>query len=239
MKGLRRRQDAPPPVANGSRRKHHWLRWTVLALVVLVAVGAVGLSVELQPSPPPLALPAAAPRPPLGPLDGTWTVGSGSVAGFRLQESILGLSNAVVGRTDAVSGDVVVSGNRVTRATFRINLATVKVGAKTAPQLARSLDTERYPSATFTLSRPMALSPAFLAGATINVISTGQLAMRGTSHLVTFHLAARRDGTGLQAAGSMPVAFSGWAITGPKGYGFFGSLANHGVAEFLLVLHRQ
>jgi len=223
VKGLRRRQDAPPPVANGSRRKHHWLRWTVLALVVLVAVGAVGLSVELQPSPPPLALPAAAPRPPLGPLDGTWTVGSGSVAGFRLQESILGLSNAVVGRTDAVSGDVVVSGNRVTRATFRINLATVKVGAKTAPQLARSLDTERYPSATFTLSRPMALSPAFLAGATINVISTGQLA----------------DGTGLQAAGSMPVAFSGWAITGPKGYGFFGSLANHGVAEFLLVLHRQ
>jgi hypothetical protein len=46
------------------------------------------------------------------------------------------------------------------------------------------------------------------------------------------------DGTALQVAGSIPVTFSTWDITGPSGYGFLASLANHGVAEFLLILHR-
>ena len=42
----------------------------------------------------------------------------------------------------------------------------------------------------------------------------------------------------LQAAGSIPVAFSAWGIKGPGGLAFIGSLAGHGVAEFLIVLHR-
>jgi hypothetical protein len=36
-----------------------------------------------------------------------------------------------------------------------------------------------------------------------------------------------------------PFAFSDWAIKEPGGFGFLGSLANHGVAEFLLVLNRH
>ena len=56
---------------------------------------------------------------------------------------------------------------------------------------------------------------------------------------MTVTISGRRNGSALQVAGSIPIAFSDWGITGPKGYGFFGSLANHGVAEFLLVLHRH
>lgn len=40
-------------------------------------------------------------------------------------------------------------------------------------------------------------------------------------------------------AGSIPILFSGWAIRGPAGYGIFGSLARHGVAEFLVVLRHR
>jgi hypothetical protein len=43
----------------------------------------------------------------------------------------------------------------------------------------------------------------------------------------------------VQLAGSIPVAFRGWAIRGPKGYGLLGSLADHGIAEFLLILRHQ
>jgi hypothetical protein len=39
--------------------------------------------------------------------------------------------------------------------------------------------------------------------------------------------------------GTIRVAFTAWEIRGPAGYGFFGSLADHGVAEFLLTLHRM
>lgn len=49
----------------------------------------------------------------------------------------------------------------------------------------------------------------------------------------------RRDGAALQVAGSIPVGFAEWGIQGPGGLGFFGSLADHGSAEFLLTLHWQ
>jgi pyruvate ferredoxin oxidoreductase beta subunit len=42
-----------------------------------------------------------------------------------------------------------------------------------------------------------------------------------------------------RAAGSIPVVFSGWVIDVPAGFGLLGSLADHGIAEFVLVLNRQ
>jgi len=52
-------------------------------------------------------------------------------------------------------------------------------------------------------------------------------------------LSARRDGAAIEAAGSLPVAFSDFRIAGPRGYGFLGSLASNGTAEFLLILRPQ
>ena len=154
------------------------------------------------------------------------------MAGFRLQESALGISNDVVGRTTGVTGMIVISGDRVTMATFRIDLATVKIDGKPQAQFAKSLGTRDYPSAAFTLARPVAVSPAFISGATITVTAIGHLVMHGSSHPVTVTISGRRDGSSLQAAGSIPVAFSHWGIKGPTGHGLFGSLASHGVAGF-------
>jgi len=161
-----------------------------------------------------------------------------STAGFRVRENALGFSNAVVGRTDGVTGTLVISGDRVTRAAFRIDLATVKVNGKAQPQFAKSLGTRGDPVATFTLLRPVTLGPAFAGGSVVTVTAAGRLTMHRASREVTVTLSGRRDGTALQAAGHIPVAFSRWGIQGPQGFGFLGSLANRGVAEFLLVLHR-
>jgi hypothetical protein len=49
----------------------------------------------------------------------------------------------------------------------------------------------------------------------------------------------RRDGPVLEAAGSIPITFPTWGITQPGGFGILGSLADHGAAEFLLILHRR
>jgi hypothetical protein len=56
---------------------------------------------------------------------------------------------------------------------------------------------------------------------------------------VTVTLSARRDGAAIEAAGSLPVTFSDFRIAGPRGYGFLGSLASNGTAEFLLILRPQ
>ena len=220
-----------------SRRRHRW-RWIlggVLALVVL-AVAATGAVVTLTPGPAPLALPkdAAAPS---GPLDGTWRVAAGSVAGFRVRETVIGFSNDVTGRTGDVTGTAVMAGAAVSSATFRVSLAAITVAGKTRqPQLVKSLGVTAHPYATITLTRPVPLPAAFSAGAVVTRTAAAALTLNGTTRPVTVTLSARRDGTAIEAAGSLPVAFSGFGITGPGGYGFLGSLASDGTAEFLLIL---
>jgi polyisoprenoid-binding protein YceI len=231
----------PDPAAGPARSagRRRWWRWivcgavTLAALVVLAAV----LFVKLNPAPSPLALRGTAAAP-AGPLDGTWVVAPGSVAGFRVQESVLGMTNDVVGRTGDVTGTIVITDGRVVAATLRIGLAAMKVGGKTQRQFAESLDTSQHPVAAFSLAQPVMLGPAFAAGAAAAVTARGRLTMHGISNLVSFTVTGRRDGSLLQAAGSVPVTFSAWGIRAPAGYSFLGSLADHGVAEFLIVLRR-
>lgn len=108
---------------------------------------------------------------------------------------------------------ITVASSQVARATFRVDLTTIKVGGKSQPQFARSLDTQDHPNATFTLTEPVTLSHAFTSGSAITTTATGQLTMRAASHLVTFTISARHDGALVQAAGSIPIAFSRRAST--------------------------
>lgn len=223
-----------------SSRKRHPLRWILAGIPALVALAAVAVVIVIkQPAPPPLTLPSVAVSAPSGPVSGTWQVASGSVAGFRVAESAFGISNDVVGRTTAVTGTIIVSGGQVTHATFRIALAGLRVGGKTEPQLASSLDTRKYSAGTFALAHPVLLAPVFASGATIRITAAGELAMNGVAHDVQVTISARRDGPALQAAGSIPVLFPEWGIKRPAGFGVFGSLAGHGTAEFLLILRRR
>lgn len=235
-------RDRPvgPPQARPAR-KRRWLRWVLAAVAAVVAliVLAVAAWIKLQHAPAPLTLPDAAVPAPAGPVDGTWQVAAGSIAGFRVQERALGFSNDAVGRTRAITGTIIVSAGQVTSARLRVDLTAIRVNGKVQPQFTDSLGVRRYPAATFTLTRPVPLSRPFTAGAIFTVTAAGRLAMHGTAKPVTVTIRARRDGTAVQLAGSIPVAFPGWAIKGPGGYGFLGSLADHGLAEFLLILHRQ
>jgi len=225
-----------------SRERPRRPRWPWIAVgagvLIIVLIGAATWVLTGQQAPAPLTLPQGAAATPSGPADGTWGVARGSVAGFRVSEDALGFRNDVVGRTRAVTGTIVIAGDTVTAARFRIRLTAVTVSGKHQPQLATSLGTGRHPDATFTLTRPAALRPAFAAGALVTVRVTGTLAMNGVLRPVTFAIAGRRDGAALQVAGSIPVAFSGWHITGPGAAGLLGSLADHGVAEFRLTLDR-
>lgn len=217
-----------------------WARRILLGVAALMALVVLGswAFIKFQPSPAPLALPTTPGRAPAGPLDGTWAVSAGSVAGFRVPETAFGMSNDTTGRTSAVRGTLVVSGGRVTSATFRVDLTAIKVNGKTQPQVARSLATRRFPTATFTLARPVSLGSSLASGGTVRVMAAGRLSLNGVARAVTVTVSGRRDGTVLQVAGSIPVTFSAWGIKGPGGFGFVGSLADHGVAEFLLTLRQ-
>ena len=230
-----------PSTPERPRCKRRWLRWTIsgTAVLVVLIVGLVAVAIKLQPVPATLTLPANAAAP-AGPVDGAYQAASGSVAGFRIQQTVLGLTSDVVGRTTDITCTVTIVGGEVTIAGLRVGLLAVTSGeAKPAPQFGISLDTQRYPDATVSLTQPVALDAAFTSGATVAVNAAGTLALHGVTRTVATALSIRRDGAGIDVAGSVPVAFADYGIAEPKGYGGLGSLADHGVAEFLLVLHRS
>jgi polyisoprenoid-binding protein YceI len=233
-------QPPVPSAPERPRRKRRWLRWTIAgtATLVVLTVGLVAVAIKLQPVPAPLALPANAAAP-VGPVDGAYQPAGGSVAGFRIQQTVLGLASDVVGRTTDIAGTATIAGGQVTTADLRVGLLALTSGdAKPAPQFGISLDTQRYPDATISLARPVTLDAAFASGTTLTVNAAGTLTLHGVTRTVTVPLSVRRHGTSIDVAGSVPVAFADYGITGPTGYGGLGSLADHGVAEFLLVLHR-
>ncbi len=221
-------------------RRRRWPRRLLLGATALLAliVLATWAFIRFQPTQPPLALPGTAAQAPAGRLAGSWTVSSGT-AGFRVAETALGMSNDTVGRTGDVGGSLVVSGRRVTSATFRIDLAGVKLNGKTQPQFATSLHAGQFPVATFTLASPATFGSALALGGSVRVTAAGRLTLNGVTRPVTVTVSGRRDGASLEVAGSIPVAFSRWDIKGPGGLGFLGSLADRGVAEFLLTLHQR
>lgn len=230
----------PSDTPDRPRRKRRWLRWIFAgtAVFVVLAVALVAVAIKLQPAPPRLALPMN-PAAPLGPVNGTYQATSGSVAGFRIQQRVIGLTSDVVGRTEDVTGTVTIADGQATAAALRIGLRALTSGpGKAAPQFGISLDTQHYPDATISLAQPVALDATFSSGATISVNATGKLTLHGVTRSVTVALLVRRDAADINVAGSFPVAFVEYGISGPHGYGALGSLADHGTAEFLLVLRR-
>ncbi len=226
----------PAPARRRRRPRRRWVV-AIVAVLLVVVVGAL-VAAGTASGPPPLALPSTAAAAPVGPLDGRWTVATGSVAGFRIEQTFLGMHADVVGRSGVVTGTATVVSGQVTAASFTVDLGTLIVNGKPPPQLAISLDTGAYPLATIELTPPLVLGPALASGGPASMTAKGKLTMNGVTKPVTIALSVRRDGTAVQAVGSIPVAFTDWNVQGPAGYGFFGSLADHGIAEFLLVLQQ-
>src|SRR5271165_5662603 len=101
-------------------RRRRRLLWVVAGVVVVVAIGAVaGPYIYIHfiegPAPAKLQLPATsettstsaqpgAPTSAASEISGAWNVGPGSVAGYRVQEVLVGQSATAVGRTSKIWG---------------------------------------------------------------------------------------------------------------------------------------
>jgi polyisoprenoid-binding protein YceI len=231
-------QQAPTRnLPSTSSRQRHWWRW-ILASVVVLGIAIVLLLVQSLAGPtiPALTLPqlnATAAVATSAPIDGTWTVGKGSSAGYRVPEAFLWQHGTLVARTSAVTGTFVVARAEVSSAALSVDLRTVKASGKTPSGLAGILDTAAHPDAVFTLTKPIVLDSEPGINKTFTANATGSLAMHGTTRLVTFVVTARDSGSELEATGSIPIRFSEWNIKAPF------AIQRQGIAEFLLVMHHQ
>jgi len=236
-------------------RPRHWVRWLLVTVAVLAVLAVAGPFVyirffngstptELSLSPTRTPASAASSSPPAstagaGPVAGTWAVGPGSVAGYRVNEVLLGQSATAVGRTTSVTGHLTIQGRTVTAGTFSVPMATVHSdkSQRDAQFDGRIMDVAQYPTGTFTLTAPIGLAPLPAGGVIRGYTAHGNLTLHGTTRAVTFTLTAERKGAQIEVAGHIPVLFADYNIQNPSFAGFV-TTQDHGLLEFLLVLSK-
>jgi polyisoprenoid-binding protein YceI len=234
-----------------SSRGSRW-RWTVAGVVAVAVLAVAGPFVYINfiksDAPAPLTAATTAPTTPAttqagqsasdGSIAGTYSVTSGSQAGYRVKEVLFGQDAEAVGRTSAVTGPIPIDGTRVTAGDFSVDLTTVQSDESRRDNQfqGRIMDTATYPTATFKLAQPIELSSLPADGATISAKAQGQLTLHGTTRQVTVDVSAQRSAGSIRLSGQIPVTFADWNIPNPS----FGpaSTEDHGLIEFLLVLAR-
>jgi polyisoprenoid-binding protein YceI len=170
---------------------------------------------------------------------GSWTVASGSVAGYRVREQLASLSapSDAVGRTSSISGSVTITQSG-TAYTVSATSITVNVNTLTSDRSMRDqrihqmgLESDRYPTATFVLTTPIDLPAGATTGQVVNVSAIGQLTIHGVTRTVTIPIQARLTGTQIEIAGSITFPFSEFGMT-PPSIGGFVTVQDNATMEF-------
>ena len=235
-------------------RPRHWLRWLLIAIAGLVVLAAAGPFVYIHffnSTPAALSLSpgnttstqastGGSTSTSTGPVAGRWTVGSGSIVGYRVNEVLLGQSATAVGRTSDVTGHLTIAGSTVSAAAFSVPMATVHSdkSQRDAQFDGRIMDVSQYPTATFTLTSPIDLAPLPASGVIKDYTAHGRLTLHGTTRTVAFTLTAERKGSQIEVSGDIPVLFSDYDIANPSFAGFV-TTQDHGLLEFLLVFGKN
>jgi polyisoprenoid-binding protein YceI len=178
-------------------------------------------------------------------LAGRWVLAAGSQAGYRVREQLafLPAQSDAVGRTSSITGEATLErsggGVTITSASFKAAVNTLKSDRSMRDEKIHSigLESDRYPTATFTLSTPLTLPSSALSGRVAHLSATGILNIHGTSRREAIPLEVTLSGSTLQAAGSVRFPWSDFGMTAPS-IGGFVTVTDKAAMEFDLRLQR-
>src|SRR4051794_4747190 len=156
------------------------------AALVLVAGAAAGWWLFLRDDTPAKAtlVDRKVVESPTGKLDGSWTVQPGEdvFAGYRITEDFGAIHNTAVARTGAVDAHITVEGTEVTEVAATVNMASLKsqdtqlpVGNRDTAMRTTGLETNTYPTATFTTTKPIELHQLPKPGTELAFNAVGKL----------------------------------------------------------------
>jgi polyisoprenoid-binding protein YceI len=169
-------------------------------------------------------------------------VASDSVAGYRVREQLANLpaESDAVGRTNQISGSITVegSGDSATLSAGTLTVDTTSIASDKQMRDNRlrreGLQTDSFPTATFTLTAPVEVPAEALAGTASDVTLTGDLTLHGVTKSVSIPAKARLVDGVISVAGSLTFPLSDYSITAPNIGGFIVSIADTGTLEFLV-----
>jgi polyisoprenoid-binding protein YceI len=215
-----------------------------LAFTVVLGLLAGGgwLLLAGRDSPPAARLAPGSGAGGVGRPDGDWVVArtDDGFVGYRIRERLGAISapNDVVGRSHNVTGTVVITGSTLTAAQVTVDMTTLRTDMEPRDGRMREdgLETLRFPTANFRLTRPVALGDVS-GGRVVSLRLPGELTLHGVTRQVTFPLQARWDGATIQVAGSMPLRRADYALQVPSLVGF--RIQDQGAVELELTLVRK
>jgi polyisoprenoid-binding protein YceI len=225
------------------------VKWVVLALVALVAVGVAGWYFFLKTDPEPRAAiketpTVSAPSGTTVTPDGTWTVKPGNAdnfVGYRVTEKLFAnvTESTATGRTDNVTGTMSIAGTTVSDITVTADLRDLASDSDFRDGRIRSegLESNQFPEAKFVLTNPITLPAAPAIGQTITVEATGDFTLHGVTKRVTVSLEGRWDGEEVQVVGHVPIVFGDYGITAPTAP-VVASVDDHGEMELQLFFQK-
>ncbi|HTG46640.1 MAG TPA: YceI family protein [Actinomycetota bacterium] len=224
-----------------------------VAVVVVAAIGGFLLWRVFGGSAPPpvslssLDLPSVAASSGGSPasLDGTWTIntsttlsdGSGTFAGYRIDEQLANVgANTAVGRTSQVSGSMTIDGTKITALNVSVDMTGLESDdSRRDNQLReRGLETDRFPTATFELTKPIDVGSTPKQGQQVRLEATGTFTLHGVTKPVTVPITAVWSGDLVAATASFDVALADYGIDPPTGF-FVLSIADSGTVEMRLL----
>jgi polyisoprenoid-binding protein YceI len=225
----------------------------IVAGVIVIALGVVGgpwvyINLIKDDAPDALTLEASSTTvavatditeaPSTSDIEGEWVATSESVVGYRVKEILFGQSTEGVGRTNAVTGSLVIADSTVTSATFSVDMGTLTSDSDRRDRQVsgRILDVASFPTATFELTEPIVLTPAALDGAELSVTAAGTLTLRGVTKQVSIPLVAKLVDGKVSVNGSLEIVFAEWSIPDPSISAIV--VEDRGLLEFLIVFGR-
>jgi polyisoprenoid-binding protein YceI len=184
-------------------------------------------------------------------VEGSWTVdtetgefdfetATGSFAGFRITEELASIgATEAVGRTGDVTGSMTIQGTTVSDATFEIDMTTITTNeSRRDDKVQSALETDQFPTATFTLTEPIDLGADAADGEAVTVDAVGDLTIHGQTQQVSFPLEAQLvDGT-VVVVGSLDVTFADYGVEVPTAPVVV-SVEDHGPIELQLLFTRS
>jgi polyisoprenoid-binding protein YceI len=224
-----------------------------MLLAVLGLVGVVGgpwlYSEYLEGAPDPaLKLPSER-HPATTDLGGVWVVTAGpgdeskrSMVGYRADQQLLWETVTVDGRTNGVSGTVLVDGTTLQSANITVDVASMQSPHHGRDKKFRSSDVmavDQFPTAKLKVSDPVDLSGIPANGAPASLEVPADLTLRSVTRHVEVRLDVQRSGDRVFAVGQTSIAFADYNIAPPAPFAGILEVQPIATIEFQVILVRQ
>ncbi|MFD6161639.1 YceI family protein [Nocardia sp. NPDC060256] len=178
------------------------------------------------------------PLPSNSPIAGSWTVGSGTDARWATDDTLLGQTTRVVGRTNDVSGTIQIDGLAITSGRIVVNMQTAACNCMHDSAYNEMLETTKFPTATFVLTSPIVFPSAPASGAVSSVPAAGQFTIHGVTRDVSFTFETTQVGARLAFKAEIPVEPADYSIQPPVSNNPLGSIGNTAI-ELLIAFDRS